>query len=287
MKEKSMTAKTKKFSIVRVALLGWMVLGCASWANLVTFKQGSTNILSGGSAYAGTEDTYLNGATAAVKDYNYGSAEYLPFGLSGDRKALVRFDVSGLNGLYSSIESVTLRLRASNAATANVWQVSSANADWVEGNQDNAVSTGGASYNFKSTSGGVPSDWAGGVGMKVADTDYVSSSMKQASVAGAGEWFEFTWTGAEAKALIDSWASTTMNGGWLVDLDGDSGQSGLVNVNFSSSESANAPELVVNFTAIPEPTTIALFGISALSIILLERKQNEALRIQDEVETRL
>lgn len=198
-----------------------------------------------------------------------------------DQRAFLRFDVSTLDGLYSSIDSITLRLHyfddsSTGAGTAtvttNVHAITAANRPWAEGT---------ATWNNQST--GTP--WAGSAGLSTAGTDYDSTVLASSTIdlsnrPAAGTAFDFTFTGTSAAltGLIDS---------WMVDnVDNSRDNPGLLlrdptptygsrnRFTVSSTEDADAnlhPQLIVNYTVIPEPSAALIGGIGGL--LLLRRRR--------------
>ena len=124
------------------------------------------------------DNTMLNGGLA---NDNYGNFNPISAGSVNtsypNQISVLRFDVSALNGLYTSIDSITLRLyyfddtstgAGTAAVTTNVHAISAANRAWVEGNSAGAAATGESTWNRRAHSS---TTWAGSAGLGTAGTD--------------------------------------------------------------------------------------------------------------------
>ncbi len=233
--------------------------------------------------FTATEDnTILNGN---LVNTNYGSNNPISSGtvLTLTQRSILRFDVSALDGLYSSIDSITLRLyygddSSTGAGTAevttDVHAITAANRAWVEGN---------STWNNLARNS---TPWAGSAGLGTAGTDYDSTVLASSTIdlsnrpaAGTAIDFTFTGTNAALTALIDAWMADNVdnsqaNPGLLLRDPSPTFDNTRNRFTASSTEDANAalhPQLFVNYTVIPEPSAALLGGIGCL--LLLRRRR--------------
>ena len=217
-----------------------------------------------------------------LPDNNYGGAVDFSVGelANKDQRSIVGFDVSALNGLYSTIDSITLSLtlRSDVVSTSDllneVYAISADNQGWSE-----------ATATWNNAAGGT--GWKGSAGLGTAVTDYdstllASTAFATDSLPSAGTVIDFTFTGntVALTALIDTWlvynvTNSIANPGLLL-LDPD-GASAVGRTTYWSSEagtSTNWPELTVNYTVVPEPGTYALIaGCFALTSVMVRRRR--------------
>jgi hypothetical protein len=240
------------------------------------------------------DNTILNGSLAG---HNYGNFNPISSGKINNgipnQSSILRFDVSTLAGIYTSIDAITLRLYywddtvAANFGTAdvltNVHAITAANRAWIEGISAGAAQSGESTWN-NSAHGSTP--WAGSAGLGTAGTDYdstvlASHTLVAANRPAAGTVIDFSFTG-------DSTALTALIGAWMVDnVDNSRDNPGLLlrdpspstqnsrnRFTASSTEDANAalhPQLIVNYTAIPEPSSMLLLGLGGLRMFRRRR----------------
>lgn len=249
-------------------------------------------LVSAGSGQAATmtftatgDNTILNGGLAGQ---NFGNFNPISSGTvsSLTQRSILRFDVSALDGLYTSIDSITLRGFFAddtnpNAGTAmvqtDVHAITAANRAWIEGNSAGAAALGESTWNNRAHSS---TPWAGSAGLSTAGTDFDGTVLASFTIdlsnrpaVGTAIDFNFTGSSAALTALIDA---------WLVDnVDNSQANPGLLlrdpsptfntlrnRLALQSTEDANAalhPQLIVNFTPVPEPATwvlcVALLGV--------------------------
>lgn len=156
---------------------------------------------------------------AADATYNYGARTSL--NLSANLFCLIRFDLSSI--LSSSLcTATTLKLTSAYntvSNTYNVYKVSDANGDWIEGTQSGALALSGEPcYNAKEAdgAGGVTTAWAGSAGLQTAGTDYVNTVL--ATVTGdydAGDAYELPFN-APGLAVVQGWFGDATNNGFLI-----------------------------------------------------------------------
>lgn len=285
----------KRRSIAGACGMAALMLGAgAASAVEVSFQQGVPNALVGGN-YAGTQDTFLNSQTAN-QEASYGALTVAIAGHDPNdgslRSALLRFDLTALQGQYSSINSATLVLRQRETSAQfapfgmSIYAVSAANGDWVQGTTDTAApnTAGNPDWLHKSHD---TANWAGSAGLMTPGVDYVAAPLATG-----------TWTSGEAglelnhapysfalpTSTIEQWIAGN-NPGMLIQKT-DLSTPGLV--QFSAAEwtadpdgagpltvadaSSARPLLVIDYTPVPEPTGLA--GLALAGIAALRRRRN-------------
>ena len=243
-----------------------------------------------------TDDATILGLLA---NDNYGAYHVNPAGgIGGDSQvSVMRFDVGALNGLYSSIDSITLRLYYFNDAgvdggagagvepvTANVHAISAANRAWVEGVSQGGAATGESTWNNLAHSS---TPWAGSAGLGTVGTDYDSTVLATYSLPGPwvdrpadGTVIDFTFSGTSAAltTLINTWMvdnvdNSQANPGLLLRDPTPSNVGGRNRFTAHSNENGNAalnPQLIVNYT-VPEPSSVLLLGLGGLAMFRRRR----------------
>lgn len=280
----------KKYSLPQ--LLG-VAAACATlvsadqcFASIVTYQDGTTTPFIGG-IYTGVEDTMVLHNDFGIAGNNFGGrtdfavGEQLSSSQLHPRRALLRFDVTSLAGQYASINSVTLRLTiSSNASGAGagsdviqLFREAPANAGWVEGTQANGFELGSSSWNNRNESG---TPWAGSVGSGTAGTDYLApvlASVGFDDTTSTGITLDFVFNDV---SFLPTWISGS-NAGLLMRLPDDS----LANIDralfFDSSEAgtvANRPQLIIDYTAAPEPSALALIVLMGATTLLRRPRSN-------------
>lgn len=170
--------------------------------------------------FTATDDaTILNGSLA---NHNYGNFSPISSGTVGNtvtgQRSILRFDVGALDGLYTSIDSVTLRLYYADDSstgsgtamvTTDVHAITAANRAWIEGTSAGAAQSGESTWNNLAHSA---TPWAGTAGLGTAGTDYdsvvlASHTIDLSNRPAPGTAIDFTFTGSSAAltALIDAW----------------------------------------------------------------------------------
>lgn len=233
-------------------------------AATITFQNG----LNG---YAGTSDAFV-----PANDHNYGGNTSVDFYTTSKGviyPAIIRFDVSSLNGVASSVNSATLILyeeKTSNLSPdtfpVDVYTVNANDAGWVQGTGSSgnglAVSTGdstGLHLHYPST------NWASGGAFGTGD--YSASSVAS-----------YTYSNLVANGTpINISLPTSVAQGWITGAN-----AGLALVNpsnadpaFYSSEYGTQsvrPALVIDYTPVPEPVTGSLLLIGGGLLALRRRR---------------
>ena len=162
-------------------------------------------------------DTYFR---STVPNGNYGTAVVLAF-INGVRKGLLRFDLSGIPSTAICTAAV-LKFYA-NSIGANtvfdVYKITDANGDWVEGTYDaGGAENGSPCWNKKKYN---TVDWAGSAGLQTAGTDYVNTVIATGSAASgiaSGTLISITFNAA-GLAVLQDWFGDATNNGLLVVTD--------------------------------------------------------------------
>jgi hypothetical protein len=262
---------------------------------LVAFPvSGATLLLQDGvNGYAGTEDTTLN---SGLPVFNYGGRPYVELTNGGSgvpTRILMRFDVSTLTGVYSTIDSITLRLYPTtvpgSAVNVQLYQPVEANGDWVEGTSSGfPVEPGTSSWNKKfqqtSTTG---TDWTGGAGLGTTGYGALLAQTEISNTTTAWQPFDLTISDSFlATSLVNDWL-TANNEGFLLRLS-EEGNAGYYQTSFFDAETSSLntggppdpealrPTLIVNYTAAPEPGRFVLLMLGAMSLITLRRRGKAA-----------
>ncbi|MCH2581831.1 MAG: hypothetical protein MK133_11640, partial [Planctomycetes bacterium] len=233
-------------------------------------------------SYNGTHDTFLrNGSAFGGGMSNFGSCPTIESN-EGARIGLIRFDVSALEGQFTEIESVTLRLCRQNAPATGgtaAYRLAAANSAWREGGNCGGTVLGGnrheATWTHLADYGGfpaAPASWASRTpGPTTAGIDYdgLELGSEDNDVSAAGEEFDIE-LGGDLDALLTDWAAAptidgcTDRGGnpcWTADWNWaqpapESANSGLLLRGFdgtthsfhsSEADAALRPELIVTY----------------------------------------
>lgn len=268
-----MSERTIKRSMC--ALLSVFGIASAASAEVISFRNGANNALV--TNYGGTEDTLLN-SNAGFEHNGYGALTasltgretIAATGLVTYRTALVRFDLSALQGQYSSINSATLTLYQAETGVQfpdfefGVHEVSAANSAWVEGTTAAGVA-GNPDWEHLSHDA---QTWAGSAGLQTPGVDYVTPALAtgtyQAGGAGSdrnGTPYDFALPGA----LVAKWIEGDNPG--VVLQKSDLSTDGLF--QFRTSEFATVslrPVLTIDYTPIPEPAGLAVLGLAGLAL---------------------
>jgi len=185
-------------------------------------------------------DLYLAGG-GSVSNSNYGGAPTLLIGKHptlGNFHGLLRFDLSGLDS-HRIINKVTLKLDKPAAGVGaafavNVYELSTANSNWVEGTKSGATEPGSATWAHRGTSA-----WAGSAGASSAGADYISTLL--ASYNGSLAAGEAVFVSREAfKTAVVNHSGGVLNLGLGLDAD-RSGQY----YRFSTRESGAPPARLI------------------------------------------
>lgn len=183
-------------------------------------------------------------------------------------RMLLRFEITNAVPAGSVINSVTLQLvdvSGGGALSPSNFELHRMLVSWVEGNKGSSVNRNGATatagestwfyrnYNSNFWTGG----FGGGAG---SDFSATVSGTKLINVPGqTNTWANTLDLMADVQLWLDNPGS---NFGWMLLSDGQG--SGGTARRFGTRESTDAlqrPLLTIDFSAVPEPTTVALLGL--------------------------
>jgi hypothetical protein len=205
-------------------------------------------------------------------DNNLGGAGFFNAGTAGNgylNRALLRFDLtiipSGSQIIGVSLTMDVIREPASDRQNS-LFSLRRVFVPWGEGTQVPAepnspglgalAVTGEATWNQRFV-GGAPWTIPGGR----AGTDFSAVLSSTAFVYGVGDPVEFEST-PELIADLQNWADNPgANFGWLMMTESEDVR--RTARGFASRESGFGPTLTVEFTPVPEPSSLALLGLSA------------------------
>lgn len=217
-----------------------------------------------------TADTYVrsgDGQTAL----NFGGADQMLIGnhaTLGDFHGFLRFDLSSLP-TNIEIQSVTLQMvKPANGVglpfTVNIFELSAANANWVEGTANAATQSGSATWGSKG-----PSAWAGSAGASTAGTDYTDTVL--ASYGGTTVAGDAAFTSQSAfLTVVGSHLGGSLNLGIAMNNSAE-----VQYYRFATTEHATAAasELEITYTVIPETGTAGLLlGAGCLLMVAVRRR---------------
>lgn len=258
-------------------------VGMSASAATMTFQNGTAG-------YTGTQDAGLQNYYSVV-DVNEGISTVLQLGnhsTSNTSVAIIKFDGLGvLAGQYSSIDSVQLILRQHGGGTSDpggdlhshvsIYQMKDGDAAWIQGAADDAVDpNGGATWNhlayYAPPNGNTSVQWLGGAAGITAGTDYDSSAMSTVYVNGADNSTYYSWD--VSPTLVNQWITGGPNAGLFIqDDDSATRYWGFFSSDFDPNISNTAqPELVVNYTPVPEPLTGSLLLLGG-GILAMRRRR--------------
>jgi hypothetical protein len=168
-----------------------------------------------------------------ANDNNFGGRnELLTSNNNGSRRfGLLRFDASGLAGQFSSIDSMTLKLRLRNGGgravpttgqTLDIFRIADANSGWVEGTGMSSAANDGVtavdcvSYRAKKDNAEVAQQvqWAGSAGLNTTDTDYFAAPLGTTATFNATSGYA-PGTVIEIPLIASGFTLTEMMNAWI------------------------------------------------------------------------
>lgn len=217
------------------------------------------------------DTTLYESATGALGN---GAGQFLFAGTTNQpqlRRALISFDTLSIVPTGAVIESVSLRMHVASASplfnsftlhrVTSAWTTGASDASGNEGS-GTAAQNGDATWLHASSVGTLWSN-AGG--------DFDSSSSASLIVGDLG-WY--TWTSSQLAADVQQWIDHPESSmGWM--LRGDETAIGSTR-RFDSSESltpALAPQLVIEYSIVPAPASLALLTVSTLLVATRRRRR--------------
>lgn len=243
-------------------------------------------------------DTTVQRDPGSVNNYNnWGSSIYLSATIYGTNPnagaySLLRFDLSSLP-TDSIITGATLTLSAGGGnysygrdEVLHIWQVTEANAGWVQGTSDVTPGTGATgrylnqtSYTNVSTNTGVA--WASGGTFSVAPGDLGSEigSLPLTSIANNS-----TITITLTPSAIQEWLTNPnlAAAGLAFHMTNNGTNTGNTHLNFNSMNSgvtsALLPQLQITYAAVPEPETFGLLILGA-GLVAHRRRFSKLCRV--------
>ena len=227
------------------------------------------------------DDAVLAGHSS-LDEKNYATSGYMTVGWANnealDNRPVMRFDVSAIPA-GATINSATLEFSFRDAgygtAMVEVCKITPANAGWIEGvGQDVDALPGEVCWNYKNFN---TAAWAGSAGLNTPGVDYDATPLATVpNYRGAGatnptngydEWM------VDITSTVQDWVNTPANNAGLLFKNQDGYglvQSNMVSSEFVAGEYYYEPALVVDYTPVPEPMTIAILGLGGL---LIRRKK--------------
>lgn len=253
----------------------------------VAFQNGGSNAYV--SNYAGTSDTSFDSSSdSGYGNGNWGAVDSFWANQSRtweQNEALLRFDLSALTGQGLTVNSATLKLASVTGGgydnlPVSFYAISAANAGWQQGTGTSFGTPAAAGEATWAHLAEPSTNWAGSAGLETSGTDYdpsaAATGMYNSSDA-SGTIVSFTLPAN----LVQSWIDTPAgNAGLVMRTDNWSGNASPVYyawAQYSSSEASNAalrPELVLDVSAVPEPTAIIL--LAGAPLLLLKRRKRMA-----------
>lgn len=289
------TGKRLSTGLARVsgwaAALAMLAATVVAGAESVTFKDGNSTPFVGGT-YAGTQD---NGMFAGETNNNYGAGTFFDVGDAGAfgnvRRSLIRFDVTALAGQYSQINSITLNVYpqdhtdvlgpGTNTNTMQVFEINTLNGAWLEGTTAGAPQNGSPSWGNLAYDPTTPTPWVGGGGLGTPGTGYDATPLGSTVWNGstpnndAGNPFSIsllTGNTAALTSLINDWSSGSNPGMLLRGLNEPGNAYVVMRVNSADNGTAALrPELIIDYTPIPEPASIGLLALGAVALCVRRR----------------
>lgn len=261
-----------------------LAVGGRAHADIITYKQGSPTPFIGGT-YAGTQDTMIITQGGSEED-NFGGRGNMEVGTinsgSGVRHGLVRFNITSLNGQFSTINSVTLRFYVDfdEATVGNIqlFRLAAANSGWIEG--INTSATGTPDFGESTWAQRVygSQNWAGSPGASTAGTDYLTTALASPTLTTstpAGTAFDFVFNDV---SFIADWAAGN-NPGLFLQLSTESalGNNRIAFITRDNPTASLRPELIIDYAAIPEPGSLILVGLAAIGIGLMAWRRRRGI----------
>lgn len=282
-----------------LSLAAWLLACTAAYSQTVTysFRQGADIPELGVTSYSGASNLTLISGTNVNRNYGSSNSIWVGNSAGAERKGLIRFDLSSLQGNIDGIESVTLSFRFMAQSGSNskeipvhLYALTMANDGWVQGTASGAVEAGSSSWNYRVTAGGGGSAerWAGDIGassitggLSVAGVDYIATVIDGTKIvqgsptSGAGTIYSWTLP----VELIQQWIQGD-NPGLLIQAAafGDLENNDYFRFASSSHGTENwRPTLAITYSTIPEPVSVlSIFSVVVLVSVVYMRRRKQA-----------
>lgn len=185
-----------------------------------TFQPHSQAAVSGGdtATVVANGDTYL----VSANNSNYGRYDFVVLNTSTVRTGLCRFILSSIPSSATCLSAkmtVSFNHGISAPAVISIYEIASANGDWVEGNAKGYAETGSACWNYKAYHASTPTSWAGSAGMSTAGTDYVDTIIGSYTLStgtvSANTPIDIIFN-ASGLAVVKSWFGESTNSGIVI-----------------------------------------------------------------------
>lgn len=151
-----------------------------------------------------------------VPNNNYGGIAYLRIGAAG-RRSLIRFDLSSISA-GSTCTAAAMKVTNYQDVPAEMnfylYEIASANGDWIEGTSTGGAQNGSPCWNYKAYN---TTAWAGSAGLSTAGTDYVNTALAEKTLTTASKntnLVEMT-INASGLSVLSGWFGDASNAGLL------------------------------------------------------------------------
>lgn len=167
--------------------------------------------------YSGLEDTRLDSSESS----NNNGVQVI--GYAGNQttrimKEIQRPDLSSLTASWK-VTAASLHLydtdwsNRSADCTLDIWQIASANGDWIEGTMQDTPEVGSPCWNKKEYD---TVSWAGSAGLSTATTDYINTSLGQAVFTDGVSGYRTITFNSSGRTVIEGWLGDATNEGFLI-----------------------------------------------------------------------
>lgn len=202
-----------------------------------------------GDTYPGLEDSRIDGGSGQENKNNGIHIK----GYAGNQttrimKELHRPDLSGLTSSWT-VTAAALYLydtdwvNRSADCTIDIWQISAANGDWIEGTVQDSTQVGSPCWNKKVYN---TVNWAGSVGLGTATTDYINTSLGQAVFTDGVSGYRSITFNSSGESVIEGWLGDATNDGFLI--TGSGSDNNWTEWHSSQGTDGQRPYLSVTYT---------------------------------------